>query len=258
MLYLPWLGTMLAGLCTGLGGLLAALLRPGARSMALGAGFAAGVMLTVSLADLLPEVLAFYSGLHTPWVGGCAVAALVGLGMLAAALLGQLLPQEEALAARWAGQNADRVAALRTALMVSAVMVAHNLPEGMLTLFAGLAAPQWGLRTALAVALHNIPEGLAVAVPFAYATGSRAKGAVAALLSGLAEPLGALLAFGLLRHWLQPGLLHGVVAFTAGVMLWAALAQLCPEALCSRHRRAGTAGLAAGCLAMVLGIAVLG
>ena len=79
---------------------------------------------------------------------------------------------------------------MRTALITGAALLLHNFPEGVLTLFAGTADPALGLRTALAIALHNIPEGLAVAVPFAYATNSRAKGVLAALVSGLAEPAG--------------------------------------------------------------------
>ena len=70
---------------------------------------------------------------------------------------------------------------MRAALVTGAALLLHNLPEGILTLLTNVSDPQLGARTALAIALHNIPEGLAVAVPFACATGSRAKGAVAAV-----------------------------------------------------------------------------
>lgn len=99
----------------------------------------------------------------------------------------------------------------------------------MLTLFAGTADPALGLRTALAIALHNIPEGLAVAVPFAYATNSRVKGVLAALVSGLAEPAGALVALFLLRSLFTPGFLTGTMVLVAGIMIWVALAQLLPR-----------------------------
>lgn len=133
----------------------------------------------------------------------------------------------------------------------------HNLPEGILTLLTNVSDPQLGARTALAIALHNIPEGLAVAVPFACATGSRAKGAVAALVSGLAEPAGAVLAALVLAPLLTPGLLNGIVAVVAGIMLWVAAAQLLPAAFEPAWRKMGVTGFCVGVLMMILGIAAL-
>ena len=146
---------------------------------------------------------------------------------------------------------------MRAALVTGLALLLHNLPEGILTLFAGVTDPSLGVRTALAIALHNIPEGMAVAVPCAYATGSRAKGAAAALASGLAEPLGALLAYLFLHRAFTPAFLNGTVVLVAGVMLWVAAAQLLPDAFPQRYRAAGAAGVAAGCLIMLLGIAAL-
>ena len=177
----PIVLTTLAGLSTGLGGALAALAKPSETMLAASAGFAGGVMLTASLVDLMPEALEFYSGYLQPLPCGGAIVTLLALGMLTAGLLGRLLPEETELAAKY-GQNTARTKAMRTALITGTALLLHNFPEGVLTLFAGTADPALGLRTALAIALHNIPEGLAVAVPFAYATNSRAKGALAALV----------------------------------------------------------------------------
>ena len=243
--------TVLAWLSTGLGGLIAALFPPSPRLLAASAGFAGGVMLTVSLADLAPEALTYYAAGLSPLGSGLALSSQLAAGMVIAALLGRLLPEESALAVRF-GQP-GRAGALRTALVTGAALVLHNLPEGVLTLFAGVADPALGMRTALAIALHNIPEGLAVAVPFAYALRSRAKGAGAALLSGLAEPLGAVLAWTFLRGFLTTGLLNGVTVVVAGIMLWVSWDQLLPQA----KGRAGLLGTGAGCLLMVLGIAAL-
>lgn len=248
--------TLLAGLSTGLGGLLALLCRPSRRLLAVSAGFAGGVMLAASLADLVPEALAFYRGYLPPLGCGAAVVLLLAAGMAVAGALSRLLPGEEELAGRLSG-DAARTAALHTALITGAVLLLHNFPEGVLTLFAGTADPALGTRTALAVALHNIPEGLAVAVPFAFALHSRAGGAVAALLSGLAEPAGALAALFFLRGWFTPGFLNGTVVLVAGVMLWVAIAQLLPAALDFPRRLPGLLGAAAGVLLMVLGIAAL-
>ena len=193
-----------------------------------------------------------------PLACGGAVVSLLALGMLTAGLLGRLLPEEAALAARFGkGGDPARAAAMRTALVTGLALLLHNFPEGVLTFFAGTADPSLGLRTAAAIALHNIPEGLAVAVPFAYATRRRTAGVLAALVSGLAEPLGAVLAWLFLRRVFTPGFLNGTVVLAAGVMVWVALAQLLPGALHPAHRTAGILGAAAGCLLMLLGIAAL-
>ena len=240
---LPLLMTTIAGLSTGLGGLIAALFRPTPRLMAFCGGFAGAVMLTVSLADLAPALLDFYGALLSPF------------GMLAAWLLACALPDEDTLADRFGSRTQG--SAMRAALVTGAALLLHNLPEGILTLLTNVSDPQLGARTALAIALHNIPEGLAVAVPFACATGSRAKGAVAALVSGLAEPAGAVLAALVLAPLLTPGLLNGIVAVVAGIMLWVAAAQLLPAAFEPVWRKMGVTGFCAGVLTMILGIAAL-
>ena len=171
---------------------------------------------------------------------------------------GKLLPEESELAARFGqGRDPARAAAMRTALITGAALLLHNFPEGVLTFFAGTADPALGLRTAAAIALHNIPEGLAVAVPFAYAARSRAAGVLAALVSGLAEPLGAVLAWLFLRRFFTPGFLNGTVVLAAGIMVWVSFAQLLPDAFAPKHRAAGILGAAAGILLMLLGIAAL-
>ena len=252
---LPLLMTTIAGLSTGLGGLIAALFRPTPRLMAFCGGFAGAVMLTVSLADLAPALLDFYGALLSPFGCGAAAAALLLGGMLAAWLLACALPDEDTLADRFGSRTQG--SAMRAALVTGAALLLHNLPEGILTLLTNVSDPQLGARTALAIALHNIPEGLAVAVPFACATGSRAKGAVAALVSGLAESAGAVLAALVLAPLLTPGLLNGIVAVVAGIMLWVAAAQLLPAAFEPAWRKMGVTGFCAGVLMMILGIAAL-
>ena len=218
--------TTIAGLSTGLGGLIAALFRPTPRLMAFCGGFAGAVMLTVSLADLAPALLDFYGALLSPFGCGAAAAALLLGGMLAAWLLACALPDEDTLADRFGSRTQG--SAMRAALVTGAALL-----------------------------LHNLPEGLAVAVPFACATGSRANGAVAALVSGLAEPAGAVLAALVLAPLLTPGLLNGIVAVVAGIMLWVAAAQLLPAAFEPVWRKMGVTGFCAGVLMMILGIAAL-
>lgn len=82
-------------------------------------------------------------------------------------------------------------------------MALHNFPEGVATFLAGYEDLTLGVSITLAIALHNIPEGISVAMPVWYATGSRRRAFRCTLLSGLTEPAGAVLAFALLRPFLN-------------------------------------------------------
>lgn len=244
--------TALAGLSTALGGALGVLRRPGRQGMAFAMGFGAGVMVAVSLMDMLPGVLGRYLAAFSPLRAGAMAASLLLLGLAAGALLEKALPEEGAFLC---GGEEGRV--LRSALVTALALVAHNLPEGMMTLFASLEDPALGARLAVAIGLHNLPEGLAVALPVFYATQSRGRAFWAALASGLAEPVGALLAFGLLGGRITPSLVTGMAALVSGVMCWVSVAQLLPTGLALGRKETVAAGFGAGLLAMTLGIALL-
>lgn len=243
--------TTLAGLATALGGALGALRRPGRQGMAFAMGFGAGVMLAVSLMDMLPGALGRYLAAFGPLRAGAMAASLVLLGLAAGWLLERALPEEEAFSAGEEGR------VLRSALVTALALVGHNLPEGAMTLFASLDDPAVGLRLAVAIGLHNLPEGLAVALPVLYATKSRGRAFLAALASGLAEPAGALLAFGVLGGRITASLVTGMAALVCGVMCWVSVAELLPTGLSLGRKEMTAAGFGAGLLAMTLGIALL-
>lgn len=273
--------TTLAGLSTGLGGLVVFFFhRPGAKLMAFSLGFAGGVMLTVSLSDMLPHTVETYGASMARLPAALCSASLAALGMLAGFLLERCVPDEAELSVRHArrmpaavpafaaspampvhpakpavpAKRADAPGALRAAMVTTAAIVLHNLPEGILTLFTGYASPALGLTLTLAIAMHNIPEGIAIAVPVYYATGSRARGFFYALGSGLAEPAGALLAFLFLRDRLNPLFLNGLIALIAGIMIYVSISELIPGAFSHAKRGYAAAGLAVGILAMDVGI----
>ena len=248
------LTTTLAGLSTGMGGILAVIIKPGERLLAGAMGFAAGVMVTVSLADLCPEALAYYLQAFSPLGAGAAMSSLFCMGMLLAALLERCLPEESAFAAN--GGEKRRMA-LRSAFVTGLALLLHNLPEGILTFFTGAYDAHLGLRTALAIAMHNIPEGLAVAVPLFYATQNRAKAVGAAFASGLAEPIGALLAWGLLHGVLGPAFLNGMTVLIGGIMTWVGAAQLLPSGWAFGKNGSTSFGFGVGSAFMLVGIAAL-
>ncbi|MCI2046535.1 MAG: ZIP family metal transporter [Faecalibacterium sp.] len=276
MLLPALLMTTLAGLSTGLGGLLVLWKCPSNRGVSLALGFAGGVMLTVSLADLVPSGMAYYRGFLPPFAAGCAAGSLILAGMAIAGLLDGILPDENKMMEKLArdgakalpeqgfaaGAESDEAVALRAralhcGIAVGLALLLHNLPEGILTLFTSVADPRDGLRVTIAIALHNIPEGISVATPLWYATHSRAKSAGAAFLSGLAEPAGALLAYFLLRGFLTEGFLNGLTLLVAGVMSWVSCAELLFGGFALGEKKSAAIGFALGVGGMILGIAAL-
>lgn len=283
--------TTLAGLSTGLGGLVVLLVRrPQERTMAFSLGFAGGVMVTVSLSDMLPHAIETYTETMGRLPAALAAVSLCAAGMAIALFLERCVPDEAALAARHAksvregrggvhprepaggagragalhgaaeqessrgARRAGSAGALRSALVTTAAIVLHNLPEGILTLFTSYASPALGITLTLAIALHNIPEGVAISVPVYYATGSRVRAVLYALFSGLAEPAGALLAFYLLRGFFSPLFLNGLIATVAGIMIYVSISELIPEGFSYGRRGHAVAGLAVGVLTMSIGI----
>lgn len=217
-------------------------------------------MITVSLSDMLPHAVEGYLlVMERPQAAGAAVSLFL-MGMLIAALLRRCLPEPrpERLVQVQGEERARRLMrAAKSAIVTTAVILMHNLPEGILTLFTGYANPDFGLGISVAVALHNIPEGVAVSVPIYYATGSRLRAAATALLSGLAEPAGALAAFFFLRRWISPLFLNGLVAVIAGLMSCVAACELLPGSFSYGADRAAGLGFAAGLLLMSLGVCLL-
>jgi ZIP family zinc transporter len=112
---------------------------------------------------------------------------------------------------------------------MSALAIAiHNFPEGIAAFTAALKDVDVGLAIAVAIAIHNIPEGIAVSVPIYYATGNRKKAFIYSFLSGLSEPLGAIVGYLLLSAFfnnLTFGILFGMVA---GIMVFISLDELLP------------------------------
>ena len=142
--------------------------------------------------------------------------------------------------------------------MLTALGIAiHNFPEGLVVVSGTAASPQLGLVLAIAIALHNIPEGIAVAAPIIAATGNRRKAVWYTFLSGLAEPVGALLGVLFLSAYMSPDTIALLLAGVAGVMVFISLDELLPTAHRYGEEHAVTAGVLAGMIIMVATLALL-
>lgn len=124
----------------------------------------------------------------------------------------------------------------------------------MATFIAGLEEPGIAVGVAVAIAIHNIPEGIAVAIPLREALGSRWKAWAAATLSGLAEPLGAVVGFALLMPIMGPAALGVVFSAVAGVMVFISLDKLLPTAEVTGRHHAAVYGLIAGMAIMAVSL----
>eukprot|EP00164_Ancoracysta_twista_P000481 GFYU01000642.1.p1 GENE.GFYU01000642.1~~GFYU01000642.1.p1 ORF type:complete len:350 (+),score=96.16 GFYU01000642.1:124-1173(+) len=139
--------------------------------------------------------------------------------------------------------------------MTAMAISLHNFPEGLATFVSTLADPSLGVAMAFAIALHNIPEGICVSMPLYFATGKKHRAFAYGVLSGLSEPVGALVGWGILMSVFNDivyGCLFGVVG---GMMIYISLRELLPTA----HRydpedKVVTASLVFGMFAMALSL----
>ncbi len=227
--------TAAAGFSTVLGSAITFLARSTNRSLMAGAlGFSGGVMVYVSLVEIFPKARASLAAQHGDnFASWMATAAFFG-GLLLVALMDALVPSREnphePRAVEEIQTEPDRLRLMKLGLFTTTVISVHNFPEGAATFLANFSDAKGGVAVAVAIAIHNVPEGIAVSVPVYLATGSRRRAFWVSALSGLSEPLGALLAYGILKTLLSSSLTGVAFASVAGVMVFISLDELLPLA----------------------------
>jgi ZIP family zinc transporter len=264
-LVLAFLVTLGAGMATALGAAMALFRKKTSRSfLALALGFSAGVMIYVSFIEIVPKSLALLASeqgeaLGASWMAGSFLAGLMGM-----AVLYRLLPElhHPALDDNHTTIRIDEDAEayysdpllLKAGVGVALAVTLHNFPEGLATFFLTLNDPQVGVPVALAIAIHNIPEGIAVVIPIYYATRSRAVAFTFGALSGLAEPLGAILGYLFLQPFMTDSLLGVIFAVVAGIMVYISIDGLLPAARQYGSGQLAIYGVIAGMAVMALSL----
>ncbi|MFA5857508.1 MAG: zinc transporter ZupT [Elusimicrobiota bacterium] len=257
--------TLLAGLSTGIGSILALLskkVNPKYLSAAL--GFSAGVMLYVSfveiLADARKSLVVLYGNKPGFWIATAAFFA--GIGLIA--LIDKLVPEyENPHELKNISDKTDGTAPacdprlMRVGVFTALAIGIHNFPEGIATFISALHTPALGISIAVAVAIHNIPEGLVVSVPIYCATGSRRKAFIYSFLSGLSEPVGAIIGYLLLRTFLNPAMFGIIFALVAGIMVYISLDELFPTAEKYGEHHIVITGFIAGMAVMAVSLLLL-
>ena len=259
-----FLFSLFAGLSTTIGAIAVFIMKkPSARFIGLSMGFSAGVMIGVSIFEMLPNALEKLGIL----VGGISFL----LGMVSVALLDFIVPHEYMKEQPYIDDEEEEVEIdekngrlLRTGSLLALGIAIHNFPEGFVTMTGSLQSLELGLLLAVAIAFHNIPEGLSVAIPIYTVSGNKKKAFTLSFLSGLAEPIGAIIAVVVLftLGTVNPDIIELSLAFVAGIMMFISIDELLPSAYESCNENGDTShiitiGIIAGLAIILLTIVLL-
>ncbi|EFJ42807.1 hypothetical protein VOLCADRAFT_66570 [Volvox carteri f. nagariensis] len=255
---------------TALGGLIV-VLQPKMQFKRLGylQGLAAGLMLCISMLDLMPaavEEVGFAAANGWFFAGVAFFAAVVHFIPEPSSEGLQLDDEEDKAAAAAAGRKAADSAGTAAATskkkddgprrvllsgLITAIGIAlHNFPEGVAVFLASMKSHAVGASLAFAIALHNVPEGVAVALPVYFATGSRTRGFLYAATSGLAEPLAVVVLAVFFPTNLDRQLVEKLLAAVGGIMAFLSISELLPLAF--EH-----AGRQRAVISLFLGMAIM-
>ena len=277
----PALGlTVFAGMATGIGSAIAFFAKTtNYRFLSISTGFSAGVMLYVSFVEILlkggESLTRAYGEYWGQWVNvGAFFSGIFLIGLIDMFIPEAENPHEvhtkeenslsnEASAMKAVGHASDN-RLLRMGLFTALAIGIHNFPEGLATFLAALEDPGLGIAIALAIALHNIPEGISVSVPIYYATGDRKRAFFYSVMSGLSEPVGALIAFMLIRLFtagsggiVPPQVMGILFAGVAGIMVYISLDELLPTSRAYGKGHESLVGLISGMAVMALSLLLM-
>lgn len=237
-----------AGLATGIGGAFAfAAKKANHKFLGASLAFSSGVMIYVSLVEILAKGMRALTAVYQTKGAWLTVAAFF-LGMVLIGVIEKFFPEKSV------GFEGEGAKLLKMGSLTAAAMAIHNFPEGLATFVSALQEPSVALPVAFAIAVHNIPEGIAVAIPVYYATGRRDQAFWVALVSGLTEPLGALIGYAILRPFLSDAVYGAVFAVVAGIMVYISLSELLPTAWGYAPKRICVLSLMAGMAVMAVSL----
>lgn len=223
--------------------------------MSVSLGFSAGVMIYVSMIEIFfkaKESLVLELGEKRGYI-----ITTVGffLGMLLIAIIDKLIPStENPHEIKSLDKENKRLA--RMGIFTALAIAIHNFPEGLATFVSALQEPSLAIPIVVAIAIHNIPEGIAVAVPIYYSTGSKKKAFLYSLLSGLSEPLGAIVGFLILMPIMSDVVFGVIFAMVAGIMVFISLDELLPSAREYGEHHLSIYGLILGMIVMAISLLV--
>lgn len=251
--------TTLAGLSTAIGSAIAFITGSrGGRFLSFALGLSAGVMVYISFMEILPHSLeisgrwvSFFS-----FLGGILLSGFID-GMIPESQNPHGIRTEESIRRLKNGKTNSKYKLMRTGIFTTAAITIHNFPEGFATFATAATDMKIAFTVAVAIAIHNIPEGISVSVPIYEATKSKKTAFVYSSLSGIAEPLGAIIGWLILMPFLSPFVLGVIMGVVAGIMIYISFDELFPSAIEYGDGHIHIAGLATGMAIMGVGLNLL-
>ena len=232
--------TLIAGLSTSIGSMIAFLTKStNKKFLSVSLGFSAGVMVYVSMIEIFPEAQE-------------SIAFVI-------AIIDKLIPSEEnphelKLVEDLENKSNNNSKLLRTGLFTALAIALHNFPEGLATFVSALEDPALALPIVFAIAIHNIPEGISVSIPIYHATGSKKKAFLYSFISGLAEPIGALVGWLILMPFMNDTVFGIIFASVAGIMVFISFDELLPAAREYGEHHLSIYGLISGMMLMAVSL----
>ncbi len=254
--------TLFAGLSTGIGSVLAFFTkRTNTKFLSIALGFSAGVMIYVSMIEIFFKAQdSLVTALGSKAGSWATVAAFFG-GIIFIAVIDKLIPsienpheikKVEQINNPQMYHRKNKL--MRMGLFTALAIGIHNFPEGLATFASTIKDPGLGVAIAIAIAIHNIPEGIAVSIPVYFATGDKKKAFRLSFLSGLSEPVGAVIGYVLLRSFFNDVVFGVLFAGVAGIMVFISLDELLPTAREYGEPHLSIYGLIAGMMVMAVSL----
>ena len=246
--------TLLAGLSTGIGSAISFFAKRTNTKFLSGAlGLSAGVMIYVSFMELMPEGCSLLEAEYGAKTAELYTMLAFFAGIVMIAMIDFLVPEDENPHEVHTREDLKKMEALkRTGLMTALAISIHNFPEGMATFATALSDINLAIPIMIAIAIHNIPEGMAVSVPIYHATGNKKKAFWLSFLSGMAEPIGAVLGFFFLLPFWSPALNASLLSVVSGIMVYISFDELLPATESYGHHHIGIMGVISGMAIMAL------
>ncbi len=244
--------TLLAGLSTGIGSAISFFYKRTNTKVLSGAlGLSAGVMIYVSFVELMPTGCDLLEQVYDKKMAELYTIIAFFLGIIIIALIDFLVPEDENPHEVHTREDLKKMEALkRTGMMTAVAISIHNFPEGMATFATALSDISLAVPIMIAIAIHNIPEGMAVSVPIYHATGNKKRAFWLSFLSGMAEPVGAVIGFFFLLPFWSPELNAALLSLVSGIMVYISFDELLPATESFGHHHIGIIGVILGMFLM--------
>lgn len=238
-LWYAFLITFIAGLATVIGGLIVIFIKKNDNVIISSLAFAAGVMMTVSLFDLIPESINMFSNIYKIVPMILIILIFINIGIILSLYVDKKVKITD-----------NKI--YRVGIISLLAMILHNIPEGMATFITTNTNIKLGLALSSSIAAHNIPEGIIIAFPIFYATGSRRKAIIYTLIAGMSELLGGIISFIFLKPFINDFLMGSLYSIIAGIMIFISFNELLPTSLSFKNKKITYISFIIGMIIMII------